>query len=233
MNNEIFEKKIGYEFKNKALLNTALTHSSFVENPANAVRECYERLEFIGDALVDAIIGVELYKLLSESNEGNLTKLRAVIVCERSLAKLGNQLDIPDHMNFGSSEIHSGGRAKESIIADAVEAVIGAIFLDSDYDTVNKFTVNLFRNTIKDAMAGKLHMDYKSELQEVLQSDHKAHQFNYIVDKYEGQPHDRTFYIHLEFDGIRMGEGVGKSKKEAEQRAAKATLEGGFIDNVL
>lgn len=132
MNNSEFEKTIQYTFKDKNLLNKALTHSSFSREHSASSKDNNERLEFLGDAFFDAVISVKLYRRLEKVDEGRLTKTRALIVCEKSLAEVAKRLRIGEHLNMGRGEELSGGRNRESILADAVEAVIGAIYLDGD-----------------------------------------------------------------------------------------------------
>ncbi|HKM28561.1 MAG TPA: ribonuclease III [Anaerovoracaceae bacterium] len=224
MNNSEFEQIIGYKFNDPELLNCALTHSSFCRENDKAVKENNERLEFLGDAFFDAIISVELYNRLPEVNEGRLTKTRALIVCEKSLATEGMKLTIGQYLNMGKGEVHSGGRYRESIIADAMEAVIGAIFIDGGYDAAKGFVLSNFTKTIDDAVDGKLFADYKTEVQEALQLKGQKTVISYELDREEGPDHDKTFYVHLICNGRKLGSGSGKSKKEAEQNAARATL---------
>ena len=233
MNNRNFEEKIKYTFKNKELLEKALTHSSYAREHVDRKAENNERLEFLGDAFFDAVIGVELYKRLSKDNEGRLTKTRALIVCEKSLARVGRRLDIGSYINMGHGEELSGGRRRESLIADAMEAVIGAIFLDGGYDEVERFITREFARTIDAALAGDLFTDYKTTVQELLQKGGNKVKVTYITDREEGPDHDKTFYVHMVCNDIVLGKGVGKSKKEAEQNAAKDTLERRLTENVF
>lgn len=228
MNTKEFEKKIGYTFKNLEYLEIALTHSSF-HKEKNIGHKDNERLEFLGDAFFDAIISVELFKRMGQGTEGKLTKTRALIVCEQSLAQVGRNLQVGRYINMGHGEESAGGRKKDSIIADAMEAVIGALYLDGGYTAAEKFVVRAFSETIDKAVEGKLFSDYKSEVQELLQKKGKAVNISYEIDREVGPAHDKTFYVHLECNGQVLGTGMGKSKKEAEQNAAKATLERGDI----
>lgn len=225
MNNHEFEEKIGYSFKNEKLLDMALTHSSYCRENSIEIKNNNERLEFLGDAFFDAIIGVELYNKLEEVNEGRLTKTRALIVCEKSLANIGIKLSIGQYLNMGKGEANSGGRERESIIADAMEAVIGAIYIDGGYDKVHSIVVKIFDDTIKKAIEGKLFADYKTQVQEALQARGQKTVISYHLDKEEGPDHDKTFFVHLICNGKTLGSGSGKSKKEAEQNAARETLE--------
>ncbi len=229
VNNQEFEKKIDYSFNDKGLLNKALTHSSYCRENNMESSQSNERLEFLGDAFLDAITGAELYDRLFSVNEGKLTKTRALVVCEKSLAKVGTRLQIGDYLNMGNGEKNNGGRQRESIVADAMEAVIGAIFLDSGYENTREFVLGEFHDIIEDALAGRIFADYKTEIQEILQSKGTVPVIKYVLDKEEGPDHDKTFYVHLVSDDRKLGSGIGKSKKEAEQNAAKDTLEGGYI----
>ena len=229
MNNSDFEKSIQYEFKNKALLEKALTHSSYCRENGLSSRDSNERLEFLGDAYLDAITATELYQRQQRVGEGKLTRIRAMIVCEQSLARIGTRLSIGNYLNMGRGEEHCGGRERESIIADAVEAVIGAFFLDGGYAEAERFILREFEKTIQAALEGKLFSDYKTQIQELLQQKGAMPDIQYILDGEEGPDHDKTFFIHLEWNGKALGSGKGKSKKEAEQNAAKASLDGGYF----
>ena len=224
MNNSNFETMIQYSFRDRELLNQALTHSSFCREHTATSRDNNERLEFLGDAFLDAIISAELYKRLEKVDEGKLTKTRALIVCESSLAAVAVRLKIGQHLNLGKGEEHSGGRKRDSILADAVEAVIGAIYLDGGYEEAYRFVAREFQTTIEDALAGRLFTDYKTLVQEALQERGRKTTIFYRLDREEGPDHDKTFYVHLVYNGKKMGHGTGKSKKEAEQNAAKATF---------
>lgn len=226
MNELDFQKRIKYQFQNIDLLNNALTHSSYINEEKSERIVSNERLEFLGDAILDAVISDYLYKRLENVEEGELTKLRAIIVCERSLASCGKTLSIGEHLNLGKGELSSGGRNRCSIIADAMEAVIGAIYLDRGWFTVQDFVIQIFSDLIEDALSGKLHMDYKTVIQERLQS-HGDTDISYVIEKEEGPDHDKTFYSNLLFNGQIIGSGLGRSKKEAEQQAAKQALERG------
>jgi len=166
-----FEQNIGYEFKDKELLNLALTHCSFNKERDSSNHDDNERLEFLGDAFLDAIVSVELYNRLKRQSEGRLTKTRAVIVCEKSLAEIAKRLNLGAYMNMGYGEDRAGGRHKDSILADMVEAIIGAIYMDSGYESARSFVLRHFQGTIDSAIEGKLYKDYKSDVQELLQKN--------------------------------------------------------------
>jgi ribonuclease-3 len=223
VNEADFERKIGYAFSNRDLLNESLTHSSLANESTHGAR-CNERLEFLGDAALNLIISRCLFEKLGESQEGQLTKLRASIVCERSLAECGRGIGIDKVLKLGRGEEFSGGRKRQSLIADAVEALIGAIYLDGGFDVTTSFTIELFKETIERAILGELFHDYKTELQEVLQGK-GAVKIAYLVDKEEGPDHKKIFHVSLREGDEVLGRGMGRSKKEAEQNAAKAALE--------
>ncbi|MCQ2554580.1 MAG: ribonuclease III [Clostridia bacterium] len=214
---------LGYEFNDRSLLETALTHKS-IHMDKGYSRMDNERLEFIGDALLDAIIGIELYQKLPAATEGELTKKRADIVCERSLAVIAKKINLSSYMHFSHGAFANNVTEKDSVLADCVEAVIGAIYLDSGYEAVKEFILRLMGEVIEDSIQGNLAMDYKSELQEYFQKKKKDINISYIVEKEEGPAHNRMFYIRVEADGIVYGHGSGYSKKSAEMEAAKEGL---------
>lgn len=217
------QSKIEYQFQNREYLERALTHSSY-NREKNTKHKDNERLEFLGDAFLDAIIGAELFQRMNRVTEGTLTKTRASIVCEKALAKIARSLDLGRYMLMGHGETSTGGRNKDSILADALEALIGAIYIDGGYAQAQSFTVRVFEETIEKAISGRTFSDYKSELQELLQSGGRTVTIRYVTDNEEGPDHDKTFYVHMECDGRRLGSGIGKTKKEAEQNAAKQSL---------
>lgn len=224
MSEREFSESLGYQFHDLGLLKNALTHSSLVNESRLDYKANNERLEFLGDAFFDAAISEYLYNRLPDVEEGELTKTRAIIVCERSLAECGQRFGIGEHLRLGKGEEHTGGRNRHSIVADAMEAVIGAIFLDGGWEEARAFILRAFAGTIQDAIDGKLYSDYKTELQEFLQARGENH-IHYEVEKETGPDHDKTFYVALFSGSSRIGEGSGRSKKEAEQNAAKAALD--------
>lgn len=232
MNDLNFQAAIQYKFNDIQLLKTALTHSSYLNEGKNVQRnqskpsQNNERLEFLGDAIFDAVISETLYKRLGLVEEGALTKLRASIVCEGSLAQCGKNLSIGQHIFLGKGEENTGGRKRNSILADAMEAVIGAIYLDGGWEAAKNFVLTAFETTIEAALLGKLHSDYKTEIQEILQAKGEA-AISYLIEKEEGPDHDKTFHVNLFFNGKIIGKGSGRTKKEAEQSAAKEAIERG------
>lgn len=221
---ERFEKKINYEFRDKLLLKTALTHSSYVKEHGRGVRS-NERLEFLGDAFFDAIIGEKLFRIFPDKEEGFLSRTRATLVCEKSLSDKAKMLNMGEYILLGKGEEHSGGRHRESILADAMEAVIGAVYLDGGFEAAKDMVIGLFKDVIEDTRHGKYVItDYKTVLQEELQS-RKITDIRYVLLEENGPDHDKTFEVELSVNGIRGTRGKGKSKKQAEQNAAKAMLE--------
>lgn len=220
------EELLGYNFRNKKYLEEALTHSSYVrEHPKENIRS-NERLEFLGDALLDAAVGELLFRRLGDAEEGRLTKLRAAVVCEKTLAEISQRLNIGSFLFMGNGEIKQGGRKRESILADAMEAIIGAIFLDSSYDKVKEIIEEIMKDKLEDAIEGRLVQDYKSEIQERLQAEGMKTP-KYQVTKEEGPDHNKTFFVDLIIEGEVRGSGEGRTKKQAEQNAAKHVLERG------
>ena len=220
--------ELGYNFKDISLLRNALTHSSYIKEGRESYHKNNERLEFLGDAFFDAIVSEELYKRLGHSEEGRLTKLRAQIVCERSLADVAKGFDIGNYMLMGKGEEHTGGRTRVSILADAMEAIIGAVFMDGGYEAAKALVLSAFRETIENAIAGRGFADYKTALQEKLQAVGREHtKICYVLDREEGPDHNKTFYVNLVCNDKILGKGKGGTKKEAEQNAAKQALERG------
>lgn len=219
------QKKIGYSFRDSSLLETALTHSSFSREQEGNISH-NERLEFLGDAFLDAIIGEELYRLFPDKGEGFLSRTRAALVCEKALVERAREIDLGKYIRLGYGEEKSGGRTRKSILADAVEAVIGAVYLDGGYDAVKKMVLVLFDKAIKDAEKGKLAVtDYKTRLQEILQAEGiLIDKVKYVDAGESGPDHEKIFTARLEINGIAEAEGTGKSKKQAQQNAAKEAL---------
>ena len=215
---------LGYEFHNARLLEIALTHSSYLNGSRESGDLNNERLEFLGDALVDAIISEELYRKHRNLEEGRLTKIRAAIVCEESLAVCAKKLKVGAYLRLSRGEESGGGRQRNSILADAMEAIVAAIYLDGDWEAARKAVLHHFAETLELAASGKLHKDYKTALQEELQKNGDA-EIRYTTDREEGPDHNKTFYVSVWSKGRKLGEGQGHSKKEAEQKAAAAGLQ--------
>jgi len=217
------QKELNYEFDNISLLHEAVTHSSYSNEFQESVN-CNERLEFLGDAVVELIISTYLFNKFSNYPEGKLTRLRSKIVCEEALYDIAVKYNIGEFLYLGKGEEATGGRERKSILADAVEALIAAIYLDSNYDTAEKLVLKLFDDYIKKAEEGKLNYDFKTKLQEVVQGINNTNRISYLVTKESGPDHNKTFYVKVLISGKEAGTGIGKSKKNAEQKAAKEAL---------
>ena len=209
---------LGHDFSNTELLTMALTHRSFSRNHN-------ERLEFLGDALLGMFIADELYIKFPEAAESDLTRLRSSLVKKEALAQLAKQLDLGSHIRFGIGENKSGGRQKESLLANTLEALIGAIYLDSDLENCRRFILKLYASLLDELTAENIPKDPKSELQEYLQANKKSlPAYNVVAE--EGEAHDKLFTIECSIDGITKPiVAKGRSKRNAEQTAARAALE--------
>jgi ribonuclease-3 len=219
------EEKIGYSFRDKGLLQTALTHSSYARD-RNGLGEYNERLEFLGDAMLDAIAAEELYKVFSDREEGFLSRTRASLVCERFLFEVAQQLELGNYLRLGAGEKKTGGRERPSILADAVEAIIGAVFLDGGYEAARSVVLELLKDGFREVREGRtIITDYKTALQELLQAEGiAAADIQYVEAGQSGPDHDKVFTVRLNIKGIEEAEGVGKSKKQAQQNAAEKAL---------
>lgn len=217
---EKLEQKIGYAFKNKALLKEALTHSSYAnENPKSSAR-CNERLEFLGDSILSIIVSEYLFLEHPDIFEGELTRLRAALVCEDSLFGFAKQIDLGGHILLGRGEESSGGRGRASVLSDAFEALIAAIYLDGGMDAARPFVLGFAAPGEKKLARGA---DYKTELQELAQRDPGA-ELQYRLAGESGPDHNKTFTVEVLLGERVIGSGSGRSKKQAEQEAAKAAL---------
>ncbi len=217
-------EQLGYRFRDEALLERALTHSSYVNEQGRPYEENNERLEFLGDAVLDLIVGEALLSRCPHEEEGVLSKTRAIIVCESALAQLAQRLGIGERLLLGHGEALSGGRQRASMLADAMEAVLGAVYLDGGLEAVRGVALRLLSETMEEALSGKGFQDYKTRLQEALQA-HGRQSIVYRVEREEGPDHDKTFFVSVSAGERLLGRGSGKNKKEAEQRAAQAALE--------
>ncbi|SCY84857.1 ribonuclease III [Alkaliphilus peptidifermentans] len=218
-----FQSVITYSFKNPQLIDEALTHSSFANEMKTKKVIHNERLEFLGDSILSLAISDYIFHQYKHLPEGELTKVRANVVCESSLASKARLINIGEYLLLGKGEDNTGGRNRGSILADAFEAVIGAIYLDGGFNDARSFILSLMTDLIDMAVNGKLVKDYKTHLQELLQSK-STEKIIYNVVKETGPDHDKTFDIEILFGGKVLGEGQGKSKKEAEQNAAMQAI---------
>ncbi len=211
-----FEKQIGYTFRDKALIYQAFTHSSFVNEQKINKRPDYERLEFLGDAVLEMISSAFLFRSFPEKKEGEMSKMRATLVCEGALAYDAEALGIREYIQFGKGEEATGGRNKESIIADVMEAIIGALFLDGGIEQSKRFIDAYVLSNID---AVQMFVDSKSLLQEMAQGENLG-QVRYEICGESGPEHDKIFEVRVFVGERNMGEGTGKTKKAAEQKAA-------------
>lgn len=219
-----FEKIIGYKFNNIKILEESLTHSSYSNEDKAYNKVNNERLEFLGDAVLSISVSRYIFDEFPDYPEGDLTKLRAQVVCEDTLSLVAANLNLGKYLLLGKGEESSGGRERKSILADAVEAVIAAIYLDGGYKQAEKFALNNLTEYIKLAVKGKIITDFKSYLQEYYQSKSQSCKIRYVVTKEEGPDHDKVFHVNVMVNKNVAGKGVGKNKKIAEQNAAKDAL---------
>lgn len=219
------EKKIDYVFKNKRLLEMAVTHKSYAYERKETDISCYnERIEFLGDAILEHITSAYLYNVTPLLKEGVMSKKRSEIVCESSLSAVIKDKKLQENVRLGKCETNTGGNKKDAILADMFEAILGAIYLDGGYGEANRVCLNLLLPTIKKVLTETADMDYKTRLQELLQKKGNV-RIEYVLDKEEGKAHLKTFYSAVYYEGEKIGEGSGKTKKISEQNAAKAGLE--------
>lgn len=227
MSKEEMEKKlqelediIGYSFKNKDLLKLAMTHSSYANEHNNSKLENNERLEFLGDAVLELTVSSFLYNEYKNVNEGELTKTRASMVCEPTLFLCAQDIKLSDYILLGKGEEATGGRKRPSIVSDAMEALIGAIYLDSGIDSAKEFITKFI---LKDIESKKLFYDSKTILQEITQGKHMD-DISYELISEEGPDHNKIFNVALKIGDKIVEKGCGKTKKAAEQEAAYKTI---------
>ena len=225
-------EELEYEYNDPELLKQALTHSSYVNDCGLKKTDCNERLEFLGDAVLGAIVGEILYHKYPKMNEGSLTKLRAKIVCERSLNDVAVRLDLGRYLYLSKGEITDNGRHKPSILSDAMEAVIGSMFLDGGVDAADTFIRKILNSTIESAVDSTFLEDTKSRLQKLLQQNGSV-EIEYKVRDEIGVPHDKTFVMDVYCNGELLGTGQGKNKKEAEMEAAHDAIDKRVDDSVF
>ena len=221
--------KIDYRFRDESLLMNALTHSSYSSEHRMDYSSNNERLEFIGDAYLDAAVGAELFEIMKTAPEGVLSKNRADVVREESLADAARSISLGDYILLGKGEETTGGRDKDSILADAFEALIGAIITDSSYEEGRRIILALLGGKIELAVQGKLRQDYKTMVQEILQERTSDVRMKYIITGEKGPDHNKTFTVELIVDSNTVGWGTGKSKAKAEQAAARDALTNGKL----
>ena len=218
-----FQEKIHYEFKDIEILAQALRHSSFVNENLDLNIEDNERLEFLGDAVLNLVVGHILMKRYPELHEGDLSKIRAGMVNESQLASIAQQIDLGSYVQLGKGEIQTKGWGKKSILANTFEAVVAAVYLDGGFDAAFKIIDGRFSPLLESVVASPANHDYKSQVQELVQMKHQEMPV-YTVVREIGPDHNKTFSVRLEV-GDMQTEGAGKSKKAAEQEAARKGLE--------
>lgn len=218
------ENKIGYRFKNKKLLEVAVTHKSYAYEKKETANDNYnERLEFLGDAILEHIVSIYLYNLKPSLKEGVMSKKRAEIVCEASLSKIIKKMGLSKNIRLGKCEIQTGGNKKDALLADMYEAILGAVYLDGGFETAQKVCLDNILPTITEVLNETESLDYKSRLQELLQKNGTV-KIEYRLDKETGKDHAKTFFTSVYLEDKKIGEGNGKTKKASEQEAAKCAL---------
>jgi len=216
------EVAIGYRFKNIMLLQNALTHSSYANEQWHDGLKSNERLEFLGDSVLGMVVARHLYQTFPDRLEGDLTRMRADMVCENALAKIAQRLDLGKHLLLGNGEEQNGGRNRPSILADAVESVIAACFLDGGMAAAEAFIDRFVLCNVPGDKPANL--DYKTAFQELVQQK-KNQQIAYCLVSESGPDHDKKFTVEVTLNGTVVGQGTGTSKKRAEQNAAKEAME--------
>ena len=219
-----FESIIKYKFNNIETLEKSLTHSSYSNEDKSYNKVNNERLEFLGDAVLSISVSRYIFDKFPDYPEGDLTKLRSQVVCEDTLSMVASELNIGKYMLLGKGEEASGGRDRKSILADAVEAIIAAIYIDGGYRKAESFVLDNLTKYIHHAVKGKIVTDFKSYLQEYYQSKGHTCKIRYVVTKEEGPDHEKVFHVDVVINRAVAGSGSGKSKKLAEQEAAKNAL---------
>lgn len=215
------EEKIGYHFQDQEKLKLALTHSSYANENMLAKLESNERLEFLGDAVLELVSSQFLFTLYPDKPEGDLTKIRASIVCEPTLALCGKEISLGKYLFLGKGEERTGGRERNSVVSDTMEALIGAIYLDGGFEPAEAFIKRFILNDIE---TKELFYDSKTSFQEIIQRDHPGQEIHYELVEEKGPDHNKIFVVQL-FVGEQMfGQGEGRTKKRAEQEAACQAL---------
>lgn len=210
-----FEKRIGYSFKDPELLVTALTHSSYSNEIRLKKQECNERLEFLGDAVLELISSEQIFRNHPDQPEGDLTRIRASYVCEPTLALCAREICLGDYLQLGRGEDRTGGRERDSILSDAMEATIGAVYMYGGFESAQRYVEEFI---LKDIEKKSLFYDSKTYLQEIVQRDLKK--LEYVLLKEEGPDHNKSFEVGVLIDGKQLTTAVGRTKKKAEQAAA-------------
>ncbi|MGM0508793.1 MAG: ribonuclease III [Fusobacteriota bacterium] len=225
----MLEKKIGYKFKNKDILKKALIHRSYGNENPRYKNVDNERLELLGDAVLDLVVTEYIFKNYKEASEGELAKLKAMIVSEPVLAEVSSEIDLGKYLLLSKGEEKTGGRNRTSILGDAFEALLGAIYIDSDLKNAKKFVLKFLKYKIEHIEENEKLIDYKTILQEYIQQKYKKLP-NYVVLNEKGPDHNKVFEIGVKLNGKILAKGNGRNKKNAEQNAAKKSCENMEID---
>lgn len=220
-----FIQRADLPFEKDDVLETALTHSSWAYEHAPERRADNERLEFLGDAVLQLSVSTALFSLSPSMAEGRMSKMRSLLVCEETLARLARKLDLGAVLLLGHGEEITGGREKDSNLANAMEAVMGALFLEKGFDVASSWVLRELQPYLELVLQGQLRYDYKSALLEFAQTLSTRPQVHFEIVSEEGPVHDRTFTTEVKFDERPLGRGSGRSKKEAEQKASRFVLE--------
>ncbi len=215
------EAKIGYTFGDKKILKRALTHSSYA-NEAKGEMESNERMEFLGDAVLSLVVSDYIFRRY-HLDEGDLTKIRASIVCEQSLFQFAQEIDLGGELLLGRGEEHMGGRERPSVVSDGFEALIAAIYLDGGLEAASEFILRFAREQLEASTQGAPFVDYKTTLQEIIQQNPEE-RVSYVLVREEGPDHDKHFEVEVRLNSNVIGRGKARSKKGAEQLAAKEAL---------
>jgi len=218
-----FEKHIGYRFKNLNLLNTALTHPSYLNEKLIKDQPHYERMEFLGDSVLGLVVCGHIYNKFPDYDEGDLSGIKSHVVSEKSLYKIAKRMELGKYILFGSGEARTGGRRKSSILANVFESVTGSIFLDGGFKKCQQFILKFAEDDIIIHPPDREASNHKGKLQKLGQH-YFAQDPHYIIASEEGPSHARSFVVEVCVDGNKLGEGKGRSKKEAEQKAARNSL---------
>ena len=220
----VLEEKLNYHFTDRTLLLNALTHSSYAHENRTSGALSNERMEFLGDSVLGMLVARHLYKTCPDMPEGDMTRLRAELVCEYSLASVAAELELGKYLRLGRGEEHSGGRSRRSILADAVEAVLAAMYLDGGFAVAQAFVQRYILSKMgagRESLIG----DFKTQLQELVQQ-HSGQALSYTLLSESGPDHNKVFTAQVSLNGEALGQGCGHTKKEAEQAAARQALAG-------
>ena len=215
------EERLGYQFKNRALLENALTHSSYANEHREAGLTSNERLEFLGDSVLGMVVADHLFREHPDMPEGELTRTRAALVCEGSLVEVARNLELGKYLRLGKGEDAGGGRERPSILADATEAVLAALYLDGGIAQARRAIRTLILGNEEEMSASR---DYKTALQELVQRE-SGRTLHYRLVGESGPDHAKCFSVEVELDGVTVGAGEGRTKKAAEQNAARAAID--------